>query len=360
MKTQGIMPEGQKNAGNENPLFDQRNVKTDVGSSSASVFVTLAPLAGVSDMPFRELCFSWGADGATTEMVSAQAIFYGNHRTEDLLEKGEEGSLTLQLFGKNPDILSQVIRTHFNEDPRFSAIELNMGCPAPKIVKNGEGSALMKNPLLVGRILGAMVQTSSKPVHIKMRLGWDETSINYLEIAHIAEEEGISQITLHARTREQQYSGQADWSAIARLKEEVRIPVVGNGDVDTPERALAMVQNTGCDGIAIGRGAMGNPFLFQEIKSYLKHGSYARPSIDVVIETLKKHYEKEVRMRGETRALLEMRKHIAWYIAGTYGAGKTKAKIMTAETKKEVFSILKTFVDQVHEREAMDSRGCTE
>lgn len=309
-------------------------------TGGAAPFISLAPLAGVSDRPFREICFAYGASGATTEMVSAQALYYENDRTAQLLEKGEEGDLVLQLFGHDPDILRQVIEERFNADHRFVAIELNMGCPAPKIVKNGDGSALMKDPEKVGRILRAMVFGSKKPIHLKMRLGWDDRSKNYLEIAKIAEDAGVSMLTLHARTREMQYSGQADWGAIAALKRAVSIPVIGNGDVRTPEDAKRLFDETGCDGIAIGRGAMGKPFLFRQIREFLQTGRYEAPAIQEVIATLFLHYKKEMALRGEDRALLEMRKHIAWYIAGYRGAAKAKAKIMVAKSYAEVEQIL--------------------
>ena len=309
----------------------QQKYAQETGSRKqpVSAFVSLAPLAGVSDRCFREICFRYGCGEATTEMISAQALLFDSARTEKMLEKGKEGKLIVQLFGKEPSTLARVIRERFNGDDRFQAVELNMGCPAPKIVHNGEGSALMRDPTLAGHLFHAMVETSTKPVYVKMRLGWDEHSINFLTIAHIAEEEGISRITLHARTREQMYSGNADWEAIAHLKNSVNIPVVGNGDVTTPEEAQEMENVTGCDGIAIGRGAMGNPFLFRQIQAYRSTGTYAKTDVKEAVSVLLAQYASEIACRGEGRAILEMRKLMACYLSGFYGSAKTKSAIMT-------------------------------
>ncbi|WP_187367677.1 tRNA dihydrouridine synthase DusB [Murdochiella massiliensis] len=308
-----------------------------------SAFVSLAPLAGVSDRCFREICFHYGCDEATTEMISAQALLYDSVRTEHMLEKGAEGKLTVQLFGKDPLTLAKVISERFNTDDRFQAVELNMGCPAPKIVRNGEGSALMCDPRMSATIFRAMVQASSKPIYVKMRLGWDDNSMNYLTIAHIAEEEGVSRITLHARTREQMYAGKANWEAIAHLKDAVNVQVVGNGDVTTPEEVEEMEKQTRCDGIAIGRAAMGNPFLFRQIYSYRSTGAYAPVSREETISVLLDHYVREIACRGEQRAILEMRKLMACYLSGFSGSARTKAAIMTMTDMKEIRAELERF-----------------
>lgn len=308
-----------------------------------SVFVSLAPLAGVSDRCFREICFHYGCDEATTEMISAQALLYDSARTERMLDKGTEGKLTIQLFGKDPSILAQVIRERFNTDDRFQAVELNMGCPAPKIVRNGEGSALMREPKRSAEIFRAMVEASTKPVYVKMRLGWDDDSINYLTIAHIAEEEGVSRITLHARTREQMYAGKANWEAIADLKDAVNVQVVGNGDVTTPEEAEKMEKQTRCDGIAIGRAAMGNPFLFRQIHAYRATGTYVPVSREETVAVLLDHYMREITCRGEQRAILEMRKLMACYLSGFPGSARTKAAIMTMTDMTEIHAELERF-----------------
>lgn len=319
------------------------SMETGHREEPVSAFVSLAPLAGVSDRCFREICFQCGCEEATTEMISAQALLYDSARTEHMLEKGEEGKLTVQLFGKDPCVLAKVIRTRFNADDRFQAVELNMGCPAPKIVRNGEGSALMRDPKQAQTLFHAMVQASTKPVYVKMRLGWDASSINYLTLAHIAEEEGIARVTLHGRTREQMYAGKADWEAIARLKDALHVQVVGNGDVTTPEEAIKMETWTGCDGIAIGRGAMGNPFLFRQIHEYRMTGSYAPVSVDEVLDVLLDHYEREIACRGEQRAILEMRKLMACYLAGFHGSARTKAAIMTITNMESVRQELEKF-----------------
>lgn len=330
--------------------YDKASVDETGGRKEpVSCFITLAPLAGVSDHSFRELCFRYGCDGATTEMISAQALLYDSARTQSLLTKGEEGALVVQLFGKDPAILSRVIREHMNNDSRFCAVELNMGCPAPKIVKNGEGSALMREPEKVAAIFHAMRKASEKPVYVKMRLGWDAESINFLEIAHIAEEEGLSQVTLHARTREQMYAGKADWEAIARLKDHVSLPVVGNGDVFKPEDAVALWEQTHCDGITIGRGAMGNPFLFRQIHEFCTSGTYAPTAAEEMIDVLLEHYAKEIAWRGEKRGILEMRKQMACYLGGYFGATQTKSAIMQMTTMAEIREALAFFLKRVQE-----------
>lgn len=313
----------------------------------SSPFVTLAPLAGVSDVAFREICTAYGASGATTEMVSAKALYYDSARTKTLMERGDEGALVLQLFGHEPDVFSAVLREFVNGDDRFSAVELNMGCPAPKIVKNGDGSALMRDPQKAEAVLSAMVQASAKPVHLKMRLGWEDASKNYLEMAQMAEEVGVEQITLHARTREQQYAGEADWESIAKLKETVHIPVIGNGDVRSAEDAKKMFEETHVDGIAIGRGAMGNPFIFRQIREYWRTGVVPAVRIEETMRVLRTHYAKEIAHRGVETALVIMRKHTAWYLSGYYGAAKTRVKLMEAGSAEEVWDILEGFEREV-------------
>lgn len=304
----------------------------------------LSPLAGVSDLAFRKICFEKGADFAVTEMVSAKALYYGNRKTEDLLKiDPTETQVGCQLFGSEPEIFMSVIKNKINPRDDIDWIDLNLGCPAPKIVKNGEGSALMKDPKLVGRIVKSMVQASNKPVTVKLRLGFDDRSINYLEIGKIAEAEGASSLTLHARTREQMYAGHADWEAIGRLKESVSIPVIGNGDVRSPEDAEKLLDQTGCDGIAIGRGATGRPFIFEQIKTYRQTGHYEEPSMDQIIDLMKRHYRYELEDKGDRLGLLNMRKHIAWYIGGMPGSAKCKDAVNRAQTKEEVFEIIEDF-----------------
>lgn len=310
--------------------------------------VGLAPLAGVSDLSFRRLAFEGGADFAVTEMVSAKGLYYGSGKTQDLMATHpEEGDLSLQLFGHEPEILAKVVEDQVNPREDFVAVDLNMGCPAPKIVKNGEGSALMKDPLLAGRVMRAMVRASNKPVTLKFRLGWDQDHINYLEIGRIAQEEGIASLTLHARTREAMYSGKADWEAIRKLKDHVKIPVIGNGDVDSPEAAKAMLEVTSCDGIAIGRGAMGHPFLFRQIKEYFEKGTYRVMTYDRVLELVRRHYDLEIRERGERGALLIMRTQLPCYIEGFFGAARIRKEVNGSGTWEEVFDILSAYGDRL-------------
>lgn len=308
----------------------------------------MAPLAGVSDLSFRRLAFEGGADFAVTEMVSAKGLYYGSGKTQDLMATHpEEGDLSLQLFGHEPEILARVVEDQVNPREDFVAVDLNMGCPAPKIVKNGEGSALMKDPLLAGRVMRAMVRASNKPVTLKFRLGWDQDHINYLEIGRIAQEEGIASLTLHARTREAMYSGKADWEAIRKLKDHVKIPVIGNGDVDSPEAAKAMLEVTSCDGIAIGRGAMGHPFLFRQIKEYFEKGTYRVMTYDQVLELVRRHYDLEIRERGERGALLIMRTQLPCYIEGFFGAARIRKEVNGSGTREEVFDILSAYGDRL-------------
>lgn len=301
----------------------------------------LSPLAGVSDLAFRRLCALNGADFAVTEMVSAKGVYYGSKHTEELMEIDPiEKNTGIQIFGSDPEIISEVIKKYINNREDIAWLDFNMGCPVPKIVRNNEGSALMGNPELVSKIIRTMVKASTKPVTVKFRLGIDETSKNYLEIGKIAEEEGASSVTLHARTAKQMYHGAADWNAIAELKDVLKIPVIGNGDVTSPEKAIEMLEKTKCDGIAIGRGAMGNPFIFRQIKEYLNSGQYSDIPVTEIIETIKIQYRNEISQKGERTGILSMRKHMSWYLSGFRNASKAKAKIFQMSSIDEIFAIL--------------------
>ncbi|MCL2254244.1 MAG: tRNA dihydrouridine synthase DusB [Lachnospiraceae bacterium] len=287
-----------------------------IGNITLPNNLILAPMAGVTDLPFRLLCHEQGAGLLCTEMVSAKAIFYNNKNTESLLLiSAGENPVSLQLFGSDPEIISDMA-ARIEERP-FDILDINMGCPVPKVVNNGEGSALMKNPLLIAEIIEKTVRAIKKPVTVKIRKGFTAESVNAVEIAHIAEESGASAITVHARTRDQYYSGKADWDIIAAVKDAVKIPVIGNGDVTDGESAAAMFSHTKCDGVMIGRAAQGNPWIFKQVGAYLSAGSrIAKPSVAEIISMMRKHTELMIQYKGEYTALREMRKHVAWYTTG--------------------------------------------
>lgn len=306
-----------------------------------NIELILSPLAGVTDRAFRSICNDNGVDYSYTEMVSAKGLLYLDKNSKEIIDKypGEK-NIGVQIFGSNPEIMAKVIKETIDKKDLFDSVDINMGCPAAKIFKNGEGSALMKDPELIKRIVGSLVEATDLPVSVKFRLGVDEDSINYLEVGKICEDYGASKVTLHARTRKQMYSGQADWTAIKKLKDELKIEVVGNGDVFFPEDALKMVEETGVSSIAIGRGAMGNPFIFKQIKDYLKTGAYSKPDIDTIIDTILKHYNLLVEYKNERIAINEMRKHIAWYLKGFQESNTLKNTINVTKDKDQVFELL--------------------
>lgn len=307
-----------------------------IGGVSLCSPVILAPMAGVSDLPFRLLCHEQGAGMVCTEMVSAKAIFFGNKNTETLLEiHPDEGPVSLQLFGSDPDIISEMAK-RIEERP-FSVLDLNMGCPVPKVVNNGEGSALMKNPLLAGRIIEKTVRAIQKPVTVKIRKGFDEAHANAVEIARIAQESGAAAVAVHGRTREQYYSGKADWDIIARVKAAVHIPVLGNGDVTDADSAKRMLAQTGCDGILVGRAAQGNPWIFREISAALEgKNPPGAPDLRERYETILRHARMEADCKGERAAVREMRKHMAWYTAGLPHSSRMRRRINEMETLEQL------------------------
>ncbi|MBE7022288.1 MAG: tRNA dihydrouridine synthase DusB [Ruminococcaceae bacterium] len=301
----------------------------------------LAPMAGVTDLPFRLICKEFGADLVVSEMISAKGIHYQDKKTNTLLKTHEnEAPLIVQIFGSEPDIMAEAAEYVQKQGAR--AIDINMGCPTPKIVQNGDGAALGRNTELAARVIRSVVQASSVPVSVKCRTGWDETAQNYLELGQAAQAEGAAAITLHARTRMQFYSGKADREAICSLKKAVQIPVIGNGDIFTPEDVCTMRKTTGCDSVMIGRGAQGNPFLFRQIAEYNATGHYAPVSVDEWRKTILRHLDLMVAYKGEERGILEMRKHIAWYLKGLPHSAHLKSRVFTAHT----FSDMRAIVDE--------------
>lgn len=309
-----------------------------------SIKLILSPLAGVTDRAFRSICNENSMDYAYTEMVSAKGLLYSDKTSESLLSRfPNEENLGVQIFGSDADIMSKIAKEITKSKPYIKSIDINMGCPAKKIVKNGEGSALMKNPELVKRIIYSVKQVTDLPVSAKFRLGFDDQSINYLEIGKICQDYGCSHVTLHGRTREQMYSGKADWDAIKKLNEALDIEVVGNGDIFTPEDAIKMMKHTGVSSVAIARGAMGNPFIFKQIKGLLREGKYIIPDIDLVVDTIIKHFKLLNEYKGQRIAVNEMRKHIAWYIKGYRGSNSLKNEINNTKDIDKVFELLEKF-----------------
>ncbi len=315
--------------------------KLQIGNVVLDNNLILAPMAGVSDLPFRLLCHEQGAGLVCMEMVSAKAIFYGNKNTEGLMEvcPGER-PVSLQLFGSDPDIISEMAK-RIEERP-FDILDINMGCPVPKVVNNGEGSALLKNPKLVEEILTKTVKAVKKPVTVKIRKGFYEQEPNAVEIARIAEGCGAAAVAVHGRSREQYYAGRADWEIIARVKEAVSIPVIGNGDVTDGPSAQALLTQTGCDGVMVGRGARGNPWIFKEILHYLRTGEKAgRPRAAEMRDTILRHAQMELEVKGEYTAVREMRKHIAWYTAGCPHSASFRRTVNEMESFEELRQAVK-------------------
>lgn len=301
----------------------------------------LAPMAGVTDLPFRLLCKEQGAGLLCMEMISAKALQYNNKNTKALLEIDErECPVSLQLFGADPDIISEQAKRI--ENLPFQILDINMGCPVPKVVRNGEGSALMNQPKLVYDIVYKTVRAIQKPVTVKIRKGFNDDSINAVEIAKIIEEAGGAAVAVHGRTREQYYSGEADWNIIRRVKEAVKIPVIGNGDVTSGERAISMMEQTGCDGVMIGRGAQGNPWIFRELLEYERTGQIPeRPTKKQIRETMLRHARLQIAFKGDYLGIREMRKHVAWYTKGLEGSARLRDDINKVDSYEELEELLK-------------------
>ena len=316
-----------------------------IGNLELENNVFLAPMAGVTDLPFRILCKEMGCGLVYSEMVSAKGILYDNKNTTELLEiDPKERPVAVQLFGSDPEILGAMAKKI--EQYPIDIIDVNMGCPAPKIVKNGEGSCLMKTPELVGRIVKSLVESQSKPVTIKFRKGFDDDHVNAVEIAKIAEANGASAVAVHGRTREQYYSGKADWDIIKQVKEAVNIPVIGNGDVFTPQDAKNLLEHTGCDAIMVGRGAQGNPWIFKRILHYLKTGELLpEPTTEERVEKALRHAQMLIDYKGEYIGVREMRKHMAWYMKGMPGAAELRGKLNYAENRAELEALLRGYLE---------------
>lgn len=323
-------------------------MKLTIGNVELKNNVILAPMAGVTDLPFRVLCKEQGAGLLCMEMVSAKAIYYGSKNTEELMKiSPAEMPVSLQLFGSDADIMADMAKKI--EEKPFAVLNINMGCPVPKVVNNGEGSALMKNPKLAEEIITKMVKAVKKPVTVKIRKGFDEAHLNAVEMAKIAEASGAAAVAVHGRTREQYYAGKADWDCIRAVKEAVKIPVIGNGDVTDAFSAERLLKETGCDGVMVGRAAQGNPFIFREITEYLETGVIPpKPTPAEVRATIERHARMQMEEKGEYTGVREMRKHLSWYTVGYPNSAKYRQMINSMETMEELLHSL----DMVFPKEA--------
>jgi len=319
----------------------EAKMKLTIGNVTLDGNIILAPMAGVTDLPFRLLCKEQGADLICTEMVSAKGIFYNNKNTEDLLRIDDrERPVSLQLFGSDPDIISEMAKKI--EDHNFDILDINMGCPVPKVVNNGEGSALLNNIPLAAKIIEKTAKAIKKPVTVKFRKGFQRGEVQAVEMAKAAEAAGAAAVAVHGRTREEYYSGKADWDVIAAVKDAVSIPVIGNGDVFSPIDAENMMKYTGCDGVMIGRGAQGNPWIFHQIKTYFETGVLEeKPDFDTVCEMILRHARMQAEWKGEKRGILEMRTHVAWYTAGYPHSSSLRRQMNQVESYGELEELLR-------------------
>ena len=323
----------------------ENNMKTlQIGNVILENNLVLGPMAGVTDLPFRLLCKEQGAGLLCMEMVSAKGIYYNNKNTEQLLAIDErEHPVSLQLFGSDPEIMSEMAKKI--EERPFDILDINMGCPVPKVVNNGDGSALMKNPVLAGKIIEKTARAIKKPVTVKIRKGFDDAHINAVEMAKVAEASGAAAIAVHGRTREQYYSGRADWDIIRQVKEAVKIPVIGNGDILTPEDAIRMEEQTGCDGFMIARGAQGNPWIFAQILHYFKTGEHLpKPTAEEMVQMMLRHAKMQLAFKGDYTGIREIRKHAAWYTAGYPNAARLRSAINEVESYEQLEELFGRFL----------------
>lgn len=317
-----------------------------IGNVKVANNVFLAPMAGVTDLAFRIICKEMGAGLVVSEMVSSKGIYYKDAATEVLTKVDpKERPVAIQIFGSDPDIMAYSVENYLNHREDVDIIDINMGCPAPKIVKNGDGSALLKNPELVRQILKKVIDVSKKPVTLKIRMGWDHDNINGIDIAKIAEEEGIKALTIHGRTRDMFYSGEADWDFIRMVKESIQIPVIGNGDIFEPEDGIRMLEYTNCDGIAIGRGAQGNPWIFKRIINVMNGKEDNPPTNAEIVELCIRHLKLSCDIKGDTVGTKEMRKHAAWYLKGLRNSNEVKNKINNTNSKEEIEQLLLEYIE---------------
>lgn len=325
-------------------------MKLKIGNIQLKENVVLAPMAGVTDITYRTICKEMGADLVYTEMVSAKGLYYNDIKTKRLMKINEsERPVSLQIFGSEPEIMAYVVENYINERKDIDIIDVNMGCPTPKIVKNGDGSALMKNPKLAGEIINKIKRVSNKPITAKIRSGWDAKSINAVEFAETLEFNGVDLIAVHGRTREQFYTGKADYNIIKEVKEKVKVPVIGNGDIFTPEDAVKMIKDTNCDGVMVGRGILGNPWLIKNIiKIFNNDYDFYIPTATDKIDIIKKHAEMLINELDEKIAILEMRKFAAWYMKGMKGSSEARNKINKISKVTDLNDVLNDYSENLN------------